>query len=183
MRFLKAINGFQNQPSSSSWDSSHGIKQTPLLTAMTHVTFWGPLSHQHRAMSDLHLFGVSSSCQHPLQLQRAAQEQHQQEFRGGLSGHGGAARAAAIPGQAGAHRLRRLCHQIRPEVQGAGTHLGLLQLLVASLRWDVCVWGLCPLNKGPSPPFSCPFPAHQAGFHSHPQVLLPDWAGEGEEGA
>lgn len=50
--------------------------------------------------------------------------------------------------------------------------------------WVGCVWGgFVPPQQSPLTPFSCPFPAHQAGFHSHPQVLLPDRAGEGEEGA
>lgn len=55
---MKAINGFQSQPSSSSWDSSRGIKQAPLLAAMNHGWFGGALSHQHRPLSDLPLFGV-----------------------------------------------------------------------------------------------------------------------------
>lgn len=63
-----------------------------------------------------------------------------------------------------------------------GWGLARLQLLVASLGWGVCVWGLCP-QQNPLTPLSCPSPAHQAGFHPHSQVLLPDREGEGEEGA
>lgn len=107
-------------------------------------------------MSNLHLFGVPPSCQHPLQLQRATKEQHQQEFRGGLPGHGGAARAAPVPGQARAHRLRRLHHQIRPEVQGTRTHLGLGTGQAAApggFPWvGGCVCGDCAPSKTPSPP-------------------------------
>lgn len=58
------------------------------------------------------------SLRHPVQLQRAEEEQHQQKLCRRLPRPGAEAWAATVPGQEGARRLRWFCQQVWSQVQG-----------------------------------------------------------------
>ena len=58
------------------------------------------------------------SLRHPVQLEGEEEEQHQQELCRRLPRSGAEAWTATVPGQEGACRLCRFCHQIWSQVQG-----------------------------------------------------------------
>lgn len=137
---------------------------------------------------------LSISLRHPLQLQRAEEEQHKQELCRRLHWARAEARAATVPRQEGARRLCWFSQQVWSQVQGSPRQVWFpvscvrrnshscnnmslqphspLLLLALAHHSRFSFFGFCIQNL-----------VHQEGLDPDPKGHLSDWSWEGEERA